>query len=255
MKPEPIQFIQTVAARRAREMADTVMSAGKSRRIGQIIGEPGLGKTEVAEWLAAEMGGAYVAAWQGISVNGLLIALARALGDTSLKDNTATDRVYSVLRPMVDGRLIVVDEANLLSWKHLEALRHLPDQCGAGLVLVGTLLLSDYLKASKARTLVAQLASRIGAKSVTFEPMSERETVAAVLRNRWPDADADAYRALHRFCGGRWRETVEMAEACERIMAVNRVPFGLDVVESAAVSMGLVQVAVKSRKPAVKVLT
>lgn len=244
---EPVPFVRTVWARRAHEMAENVMNAGKSRRIGQIVGNPGTGKSEVAEWLAAEFGGAYVSAWQTISVNGLLIALARALGDTTLRDNTANDRVFGRLRELVRGRLIVIDEANLLSWKHLEALRHLPDQCGAGLILVGTLLFSNYLKEGKAATLVAQLASRIGAKSITFDVMSERETVAAVLRPRWPDADPEAYALFYRLCGGRWRQTVEMAEACDRIMAVNTVPWGVTVVESAAAAMGLVQVAAKGR--------
>lgn len=251
MKIESAQdsFIATVAARRAVEMAQNVMAAGKSRRIGQIIGDPGTGKSEVAERLAADFGGAYVSAWQTVSVNGLLIELARALGDITLKDNTSNDRVFSVLRKLVPGRLIVVDEANLLTWKHLEALRHLPDQCDAGLVLVGTLLFSDYLKASKASTLVAQLASRIGGKSVKFEAMSERETIAAVLRPRYPDADPDAYREFYRFSGGLWRQVVEMAEVCDRIMAVNKAPFSADVVASAAVSMGMAQVRTAPRKP------
>lgn len=242
MKTEPIPFVRTVWALRAREMAENVMRAGKSRRIGQIVGNPGTGKSEVAEWLAVEYGGAYVSAWQTVSVNGLLIAVARALGDTTLKDNTANDRVFGRLRELVPGRLIVVDEANLLTWKHLEALRHLPDQCGAGLILVGTLLFDTYLKAGKAATLVAQLSSRIGAKSITFKPMTERETVAAVLRPRWPGAEAQAYALCYRLSGGQWRQTVEMAEACDRIMAANNVPFGVAVVESAAAAMGLVQV-------------
>lgn len=250
MKIETVQdsFIPTVAARRAVEMARNVMAAGKSRRIGQIIGDSGTGKSEAAERLAADFGGAYVAAWQTASVNGLLIALARALGDASLKDNTANDRVFAVLRKLVPGRLIVVDEANLLNWKHLEALRYLPDQCGAGLVLVGTLVFSDYLKDIKTKTLMAQLSSRIGGKSVQFQAMSERETTAAVLRPRYPDADPEAYREFQRFSGGLWRQVVEMAEVCDRIMAVNKAPFSADVVASAAVSMGMAQVRTAPRK-------
>ncbi|MBX9633751.1 MAG: ATP-binding protein, partial [Magnetospirillum sp.] len=234
MKTEGTDFIQTTFARRALEMGHNVMAAGRSRRCGQIVGNPGTGKTEAAEWLAAQMGGAYVAAWQSVSVNGLLLAVARALGDTRLKDNTANDRVFSVLRELVTGRLIVVDEANLLNWKHLEALRTLPDQSGAGLVLVGTLLFDEYLHASKAQTLVAQLTSRIGTKSVRFEAMSLRETAAAIIKPRYADANAEASKAFHDLCGGRWRDAVELAETCDRIMTVNNVAFGLDVVQSAA---------------------
>jgi type II secretory pathway predicted ATPase ExeA len=233
-------FAKTTFALQSMEMAHNVLAAGKSRRIGQIIGNPGTGKSEAAEWLAAELGGAYVSAWQGISVNGLLLAVARALGDTALKDNTANDAVYRALKPLAQGRLIVVDEANLLGWKQMEALRFLPDQCGAGLILVGTLLFDEYLRASKARTLVAQLVSRIGAKSVTFHPMSPRETVEAVVKPRWPEAPAEAAKAFANACKGVWRDAVELADTCARIMSVNGVPFSVTVVESAAAAWGSV---------------
>lgn len=250
MKSETIPFIETVAARRCREMADTVMNAGKNRRIGQIIGDPGLGKSEIAEALARDLNGAFITAWETMSVNGLLIAVARALGDKSLRDNTANDRVFSALRELCQDRLIIVDEVNLMNWKHMEALRYLSDQCGASLILVGTLLFSDYLSANKTRTLTAQLSSRIGGKSVTIEAMSKREVGAAVLKPRYAGADAEAFDLFHKFTGGRWREVVEMAETCDRIMAAHHRGFDVTVVESAAVAMGKAAIKAKAVKHA-----
>lgn len=133
-------YIRTEAADHAVAMCRAVLAARPYCRIGQITGQPGTGKSAMTYWLAEEMDAIRIECWTRISDKDMLrliVEAANAKGlavDPSGTGNTLFKRLIAAL----EGRLVIVDEANHLKWAQLEILRCLSDQGRCGLVIVGS---------------------------------------------------------------------------------------------------------------------
>ena len=237
----PQSITETIFMKKAALMVQSVLAAPDGRRIGQITGEPGTGKSFCTKYLREQYGtdAARICCWNKIAVNGMLIQIGRALG-LSIKDSTAGDYVVNLLRDRIRGKLILVDEATHLRWQHLEHLRHFADECDAGIILVGTPLFSKYMTATDAQIYLSQLVSRIGAKRVEFGKLSGKETVAAIVTPAFGPVETDVAKAFVKQCDGNWRMGHELVDACRRIMEANgRTALDLEVIAAAAAEWGV----------------
>jgi len=226
--PATVQRIETADIRRATKLARAIMTS--RTRIGRLTGEPGTGKTEATKHLADTYGGLSddtctgtirICARRGQTEAALVRAVATALGYDSGRGES-TDAITDQAACRAEGILIVVDEANHLRWQHLERLRWLSDEAGAGILLVGTDLLSRTFRDGRNRIYLAQLASRIGGKQLQLTEMGARAAAAYVATPRFGRIDQRTAEAFHRAAGGYWRDLDELANACARIMAVEQ---------------------------------
>ncbi|MCX8016346.1 MAG: ATP-binding protein [Rhodocyclaceae bacterium] len=187
--------------------------------IGEIVGSPGTGKSTAAKVIAEQMGGARIACFSGMTRHQLLRDCARALG---LEGHGAVDRMLSDRREAEADtrRLLIVDEANKLNWRGLEALRYLSDECNVAVLLVGTELYERQFVSPKSRDYLVQLGSRIGAKRCRMGMLDRAETYTHVMRPILGDV-ADKEVVTRFWIGARkgvWRDALELAQECRAIM-------------------------------------
>lgn len=238
-------LIPTKAHARFVEFAD---ACAEYRYIGVCHGRPGVGKTRSAQEYAA---------WSGVYGYSVREALTdekaatfracRAIFYTAAVSNTpkSIDATLGVsifllghARLILDGRhdsdfclqnarracpLLIVDEADRLVLKSLEHLRHIHDQFGFGVILLGMPGLEKRL----AR--YPQLYSRVGFVH-EFKPLSAEEMRFIITRHgetfgirldleRF--ADVDALAAITRITRGNFRLMERLFAQTRRVMALN----------------------------------
>lgn len=228
------QVIETRHLRDARQMAQSIRDSLDTGPIGQIVGEPGTGKTWAGKWLAQELNGARVCCSHGITNRALALKVCCVLGEQNLSGSTST--LMARLEKRASGQLLIVDEANHLRWQQLELLRYLADETGMGLLLAGTELMDRPFSDGRTATLLAQLASRIGAKRVHFERLTALEEITGyMLQPHFGKVDKATAQAFARHAKGYWRDGAELAAACRRVMQAQYLDkLNTDVVMAAA---------------------
>lgn len=210
-------IVQTRAVQEALQMADSVMQAASFGAIGAIVGPPGVGKTAIGHALVEHRDAIRVCAHIGITTRHLVARVQAALGMPPTTGGAGT--LLAKMASEVRGRLIVVDEANTLTWRELETLRFISDEMETGLVLVGTELLDRPFRDARTAILLSQLASRIGLKRLDVRPFETvDETAAYIITPLFGAVSASAARRFHEGTGGLWRQGIQLATGCQRIM-------------------------------------
>lgn len=208
---------ETKAVKEALALADLVMASDNP--IGEITGPAGTGKTMAGRAVVQKLGAIRIAAWDGMTRHQLLATVAAAIG---MEGPGSADRV---LRRGAEAErvMLVIDEANKLGWRVLEVVRYLADECGFAVLLIGTELYTRKFTDARTRPLLVQLGSRIGAKRVSTRHLDRAETYAHVVKPIFGDiTDKELVTAFWQACRkGNYREAVELAEECRRIMAQN----------------------------------
>jgi DNA transposition AAA+ family ATPase len=198
-------------------IAQRIMAA--DHPIGEIVGSPGTGKTTAARAIAERLGGVRLTCWDGITRHQLLREVACAFG---VEGHGAVERLLTDRREAdpATRRLLVVDEANKLNWRGLEALRYLADECNIAIVLVGTELYERQFVSPKSRDYLVQLGSRIGAKRCRMGFLDRAETYTHILRPLVGEV-TDKEVITRFWIGARkgvWRDALEIAQECRSIM-------------------------------------
>jgi len=217
------EFVQTPLADQAYQMCEVVLSGEQYRRMGQITGEPGTGKSTVTKWLTKQFGGIRIECWAGMAEKHMLQELAKAYDakfDTNISHRgTSNTYIQRFIEQGLDGTLIMVDEANHLKVGGLEKLRALSDQGHAGVVIAGTDILSRTLNHPQIRIYLDQLRQRIGAKKIHMQPIGDKDELATyVLEGRFKTLTASGAKLFFHHTQGNWRTALELADACERLM-------------------------------------
>ncbi len=213
---------QTKSVKEALKLAEQIMSA--ENPVGEITGPSGTGKSQCGRAVAQHLGATRIAAWDGMSKHQMAVEIAASAG---LEGSGVVDRL---LRSRAEGdpstrRLIVIDEANKLSWRVLELLRYLADECNTAVLLIGTEMYSRQFSQARTRDLLLQLGSRIGAKRIATRHLDRAETYAHIFRPVFGEsADKELVTTFWSVCRkGNYREAVELSEECRRIMEVNQM--------------------------------
>lgn len=129
-------------------------------KIGVCYGEAGLGKTlAVKEYTKYYLDAILIESDPGYTPKSLLLEIHRRLG---LSGKGCTyNLMEEVIRKLKNsGRLLIIDEAENLPYKALEATRRIHDKTGAGILLVGMPILVENLRGSQNQ--YKQLYSRVG---------------------------------------------------------------------------------------------
>lgn len=177
-----------VATDTAKSIFDICNMAHAMGDINLVIGEAGLGKT-CALWQYAKMvdNVVMIEAEPTFSPKVLLSALCQKLSLATSRSNHAN--ITAICAKLKGSeRLIIIDEAELLSYKCLEIVRRIHDLSSTGVVLAGMPRLRANLRGHMGE--YKQLYSRIG--------------FAHDLKDALPDADikqlAAAYMGTDEFC-------------------------------------------------------
>lgn len=150
-------FVMTPSAHKTLSVCDDAHTLGDIRLV---IGEAGLGKTmAIKEYTDKTEGVVLVESEPTFSPKILLAQLCVALGIVPSRNNH--DNLTAIKNKLEDsGRLIIIDEAELLSYKCLEIIRRLHDMTGVGVVLAGMPRLIANLRGKSGE--YKQLYSRVG---------------------------------------------------------------------------------------------
>lgn len=217
------EFVPTLAAKRGMEVMQFAHVEGE---INVIFGAAGLGKTQMLKEYARKNSSAVlIEVDPSCTPKVLLRKIAEAVGATARGvNNELLDSIVSKLKG--SERLLMVDEAELLSTRSLEFIRRIHDLSGVGVVLAGMPRLLVNLKGKNNE--LAQLYSRVG--------------FACDLGNALPDDDlallaesalgTDEFNApLIKACKGNARRLSKLMRGVVRSSEINGVPISAELVE------------------------
>lgn len=152
----------------ALKMEHCIEYAHRSGTIAVIYGGAGVGKTTTARRYAENNTAVWLATMTPAcsSIASCLDRVANAVGLKGLPPHSAPAKLEGAImdRVMSTKGLILIDEAQHLSVKALEALRSIHDATDIGIVLLGNEVIYTRLTGGTRATEFAQLFSRIGAR-------------------------------------------------------------------------------------------
>lgn len=219
----PDDFIPTTAARRVLE---TCRYTHDIADIQLVIGEAGLGKTVALKHYAKTHNNVVmIEVDPTFSVRTLLSELCDTLELTTARNNHAM--MKAVIKKLHgSGRLLIVDEAELLTYKPLEILRRIHDKAEIGIVLAGMPRLRANLYGSYGQ--FKQLHSRAGMVT-DLETKLPHEDIAmfchaALGTNKFDDA-------LYKASGGNARRLNKLLRGVKRMSVKNNKPVNVEMIE------------------------
>ncbi len=160
--PSDPTWIQT---ENSRKILTVMAQCQELRDLGMIYGAAGLGKTRTAEYFHAENPSSIlITCTQAIRHPSAFLRHLAQLEDVKGPVSGAMDALFEgvLQRLRNSGRLLIVDEAQMLEFKTLELIRSLHDLGKIGVVLMGDEMIWNLLFAGRTRAQYERLASRVG---------------------------------------------------------------------------------------------
>lgn len=214
-------FVSTLVARRC---LDVIHFAHVEGDINVITGAAGLGKTQaLKEYVKQNPDVILVEVEPSCSPKVLLKTLCAEL---SLNENGLNHELFSrITQKLCFGRLIVVDEAELLSTKSLEYLRRIHDLTGCGVVLTGLPRLIINLKGKHGE--LAQLYSRVGLSCELGNTLIE-EDIALLAESGLGTSEHNV--VLFKASQGNARRLNKLMRGAIRVSEMHKRPIDADVI-------------------------
>lgn len=220
------EFVATNMARRAMELIDF---AHVECEISVLYGAAGLGKTMVMrEYSKRHPNAILIEADPCYGAGVLLEELCKRLGINKRGNiHELSEECVTALKG--SGRLIMVDEAELLHYRALEVLRRIHDKAGVGVVLAGMPRLIINLKGKKGE--YAQLYSRVGIALDMGSNLS-RTDFDELAVSLLPEAEeASIADALFDNAKGNARRLVKLARGTIRTCTINKAAINANAVK------------------------
>lgn len=220
------EFVKTLTARKA---MDVIKYAHVESELNVIFGAAGLGKTQILKQYTKENSGAVLIETDPSCVpKTLLKRIAKAIGAT---DTGTNDTLLEAITAKLKGseRVLLIDEAELLSTRALEFIRRIHDLTGVGVVLAGMPRLLINLKGKNNE--LAQLYSRV--------------SFALDLGNQLPESDlallaetslgtAEHNETLLKAAKGNARRLSKLMRGVVRTAEINGVEISAEMIKQYA---------------------
>lgn len=197
-----------------------------------LYGAAGLGKTMLlSEYAARNKDALLIEADPGYTARTILEELSRLLGVK------ARGNIHELIDACVrelhgSGRLLMVDEAELLPYRALEVLRRLHDKAGIGVVLAGMPRLLINLKGRRGE--FAQLYSRV-ALALNLGDTLSRDDFNQIAADMMPESDnPDIGDALYARSMGNARRLFKLARGVYRICDISQAPVSVGAIDKFA---------------------
>lgn len=220
------EFVPTLAARKGMDIMRFAHAEGE---INVIFGAAGLGKTQMLKQYAKENSSAVLIETDpSCNPKVLLRKIAEAVGANARGvNNELLEGIVAKLKG--SERLLMIDEAELLSTRSLEFIRRIHDLAGVGIILAGMPRLLVNLKGKNNE--LAQLYSRVGFACDLGNALSD-EDLALLAGSA---LGTDEFNApLIKACKGNARRLSKLIRGVVRSSEINEVPITAEMVEQYA---------------------
>lgn len=210
----------------AQKILEVCSMAHTMNDINLVIGEAGLGKTMAIKHYAQTVENVVLIETEPtFSPKVLLVELCHKLGIPPSKSNH--DNIASIIEKLNGSdRLILIDEAELLSYKCLEVIRRIHDKSGVGVVLAGMPRLRANLRGKRGE--YKQLYSRIGFVCDLADRLPDDdigELVLGVLGNN------ECNDSFIKASNGNARRLSKIIRGVNRIAKMNNKPVSAKMVQ------------------------
>ncbi|EAC1718459.1 ATPase, partial [Escherichia coli] len=200
--------------------------------ISVLYGAAGLGKTMILrEYAARNRDAILIEADPGYTARTLLEELCRQLG-VKVRGNIH-ELINACVHELRDsGRLLMVDEAELLPYRALEVLRRLHDKAGVGVALAGMPRLLINLKGNRGE--FAQLYSRVALSLDLGDTLAQKDFIQ-IAAELMPEAAApEICEALYTRSRGNARRLFKLVRGVYRICDISDAPVSVQAIDDFA---------------------
>ncbi|MBN1830265.1 MAG: AAA family ATPase [Deltaproteobacteria bacterium] len=190
------------------ELTDQASLIGPS--LAMVTGPAGRGKSEAARWYATQTDAIYI---PPLNVRSPAMVLREITFELSAMKPVRSETCLGIIGGEMakERRLIIIDEADLLTMQVLEMLRNLNERYACPVLLIG----EDELKGRVASR--RRIASRIR-RRMEFGPVTQADVGLFFKRSLDTTLTPDAAALIHRHSNGDWRPILTTAIAVERAM-------------------------------------
>ncbi|EDW0929671.1 AAA family ATPase [Salmonella enterica subsp. enterica serovar Gaminara] len=220
------RFVSTPTARKGLEV---LAYAHQECEICVLYGAAGLGKTmTLKEYARRDDAVIFIEADPGYTARTLLEELCGRLKQNKNGNiHTLIDLCVEKLKGT--GRLLIIDEAELLPYRALEVIRRLHDKAGIGVVLAGMPRLIVNLKGKRGE--YAQLYSRV-ALALDMGNSLDREDFDQIAVDLMPEAEDQKIRnALYDQSKGNARRLFKLARGVYRTCDISKKDVSVTAIE------------------------
>ncbi len=216
-------FVPTTTAKK---IMDVCAMAHGMNDINLVIGEAGLGKTVALKHYTSHTEGVVlIETAPTFSPKVLLVELCNKIGIVPSRNNH--DNITAIVEKLKNSeRLIIIDEAELLSYKCLEVIRRIHDMAGVGVVLAGMPRLRANLRGKRGE--YKQLYSRVGFACDIKDRLPDEDVVMLVSAVFGNDEYADE---LVKASGGNARRLNKILRGVNRLVKINNKPVSAKMIE------------------------
>ncbi|EBD5727872.1 AAA family ATPase [Salmonella enterica] len=220
------RFVSTPTARKGLEV---LAYAHQECEICVLYGAAGLGKTiTLKEYARRDDAVIFIEADPGYTARTLLEELCGRLR-LSKNGNIHTLIDLCVEKLKGTGRLLIIDEAELLPYRALEVIRRLHDKAGIGVVMAGMPRLITNLKGRRGE--FAQLYSRV-ALALDMGNSLAREDFDQIAVDLMPEAEDQKIRnALYDQSKGNARRLFKLARGVYRTCDISKKDVSVTAIE------------------------
>ncbi|EAS0615659.1 ATPase [Salmonella enterica] len=220
------RFVSTPTARKGLEV---LAYAHQECEICVLYGAAGLGKTmTLKEYARRDDAVIFIEADPGYTARTLLEELCGRLKQNKNGNiHTLIDLCVEKLKGT--GRLLIIDEAELLPYRALEVIRRLHDKAGIGVVMAGMPRLITNLKGKRGE--FAQLYSRV-ALALDMGNALDREDFDQIAVDLMPEAEDQKIRnALYDQSKGNARRLFKLARGVYRTCDISKKDVSVTAIE------------------------
>lgn len=190
------------------ELADPMSLVGPS--LAMVTGPAGRGKSEAAKRYATQTEAIYI---PPMNIRSPAQVLREIAFELAAMKPTRSEACLGIINEEMarQRRLLIIDEADLLSMQVLEMLRNLNERYGCPVLLIG----EDELKSRVASR--RRISSRIR-RRMEFEPVSQPDVGLFFHQALDQKIAPEVAAAIRHHSNGDWRPILTLAIAIERTM-------------------------------------
>ena len=204
------------------------------QKMGMIISSAGAGKTEAAKEYKAKNPTTILITIDLTkrSLGAVLTVIGEKVLHRSFGNLLNSERVDVIIKELKNSdRLLIIDEAHLISWEAFETLRAIYDRSKTPIVFMGMPRLYSQMKDARNGFLWDQISSRIPIKRYVNE--IKFQDVALLADSIYPSLPKKCLEFLYEKANGpgKFRSMLELLKSAVQFSEVDKIPIDLNLLK------------------------